>query len=478
MYQETATRRSHVFSPDHSGNIVVPSASHDVHAAPNSSNNNKKNGSHQGMNGGDRGALTPPPPPRRAVPGRARKRRGTGTKRKSKSSSFWRRCYLRCWCKDLVQSFSSLFLAVLLWYSLGVISIGSSKLLLSGRSGEDRSFGRVDPLFLTLQQLLIGSTLLRFLLKIHFLDSPGVQPLVSSPPPSSQRRRGIQLSTLVSTVQSYPPHLILSGLYFSLGFLATNYGFSGAPASFVETIKAAEPITSATVAVWWGIEILSSKEVTSLATIVCGVLLSTLGNRQHHSADNGVEASTGSSLSETTKACLIIMASNLCFSFRGLYQKLFRATGVGRVIDDVNLQFRMQQMGVILLMLPALIWNVPSALFQIWAIYAKHGFSANGIVLKYLGLSLINGCAFTSYNLASTYILTRISVVHHAALNCIRRIFAIVVTSIAFNVPITITGSLGILLSLFGFMSFTHFKVQRQRTPKPVSSLLPVSAVK
>jgi hypothetical protein len=78
-------------------------------------------------------------------------------------------------------------------------------------------------------------------------------------------------------------------------------------------------------------------------------------------------------------------------------------------------------------------------------------------------------------SLASTFILTRISVVHHAALNCIRRVFAIVVTSFLFRVPITFTGVCGILISIAGFLSFTHYKTKRLRQPKPVSSLLPVS---
>lgn len=69
-------------------------------------------------------------------------------------------------------------------------------------------------------------------------------------------------------------------MYFSLGFLTTNLSFQRSAASYVETIKAAEPITSAIVAVLWGIETLSSQEVSSLAAIVTGVLLSTVGNSQ------------------------------------------------------------------------------------------------------------------------------------------------------------------------------------------------------
>ncbi len=80
-------------------------------------------------------------------------------------------------------------------------------------------------------------------------------------------------------------------------------------------------------------------------------------------------------------------------------------------------------------------------------------------------------------SLASTYVLTRLAVVHHAALNCVRRIFAIVVTSLIFQVPIGAIGILGILTSFTSFVFYTRFKLQRQNKPRPVSSLLPMSAV-
>jgi hypothetical protein len=79
-------------------------------------------------------------------------------------------------------------------------------------------------------------------------------------------------------------------------------------------------------------------------------------------------------------------------------------------------------------------------------------------------------------SLASTYILSRISVVHHAALNCIRRIFAIIVTSIVFGVPITPVGALGIFVSFGGFMAFTYAKTKKAKQPKPISNLLPLTS--
>jgi len=411
------------------------------------------------------------------------------SKRKSKpKGSFWKRFYNR-WIKGVAVSFGSLFIAVLLWYFLGVVSIATSKLLLSEQGSQTRHhrkhhplIGGVPPLFLTLQQLCIGALLLRFLLQIRFMNSPGVAPWpIPSQMPPHHRRSSLQrsqsfLSTIYNFLSTLHPQLAGAGFFFALGFLMTNYGFAGSSASFVETVKAAEPITSASVAVWSGIESLSKEETASLLAIVFGVALSTMG---HSSGDDHAGSNTHHKhgVSESVVACVIVMVANLSFSCRGLYQKLFRALPEGntQVVDDLNLQLRMQQIGIALLIVPVLVWEASLIVGNVGSLHRAHGLWSSGVTSHYLLLSLLNGFAFTSYNLASTYILSRISVVHHAALNSVRRVFAIIVTSIYFVVPVTFLGSLGILVSFGGFMSFTHYKVQRQRKPKPLSSLLPVS---
>jgi drug/metabolite transporter (DMT)-like permease len=327
----------------------------------------------------------------------------------------------------------------------------------------DGMIGNVPPLYLTLQQQFIGSTLLRLMLQVHFLGSRGLQPW-----PNAHAHSSIRYSPTASW-NNAPPSVLLAGVCFCLGFYTTNLGFQSSSAAFVETIKAAEPLTSASLAVLWGIEVLSREETLSLGAIVTGVLLSTIGGQQ--------ATGVNSTIWQSVLACTIVMLSNLCFSFRGLYQKLLRATpeGNAQALDDLNLQFRMQQIGVTLLIVPALFWDGTQIVATVWNL--KRFFTGH-IMLKYLLLSLINGCAFTCYNLASTYILSRISVVHHAALNCLRRIFAIIVTSLVFAVPISVLGLVGIVISVIGFMSFTHFKVQKQKEPKPLSSLLPMSVIK
>lgn len=158
------------------------------------------------------------------------------------------------------------------------------------------------------------------------------------------------------------------------------------------------------------------------------------------------------------------MLANLCFSFRGLHQKLFRATiqGQASVVDDFNLQYRMQQIGVLVFIVPTLLGNI---MWLMKSVLSLGGFMVKD-ALHYVLLSLVNGLAFASYNLASTYVLSRISVVHHAALNCIRRVFAIVVTSVIFRLKITLLQMMGICLAISGFFSYIHFKMMKEKKDK------------
>lgn len=451
---------------------------------------------------------------------------------------------------ESIKTYVPVPLAVMLWYFLGVVSIASSKVLLSNFS--------VPPMILTMQQLLIGMTLLRSLLLMQSssaISSPwvsrqedeknavvektrekqkmallgGLRPVPLEGGNLEQDTAGMGkfkrkssnakydadlqpsrhpglipaiLLLLFSFVTKQPkllkensssacngipndkkprntsPHLhtqlFLAAIYFALGFLITNYGFQSGSAAFVETVKAAEPITSATTAVAWGIERLGGEEVGSLVGIVVGVILSTLGNSGSGSGNSNLPVENLHSGNSLVVNCVIVMLANLCFSFRGLHQKLFRATPQGKpsVMDDLNLQYRMQQIGVLLIItlimltgkLSLLIAKVKYALGGI--VYAGEPSQSFQELLYYLLLALVNGLAFTSYNLASTYILTRISVVHHAALNCIRRVFAIVMTSIVFGLTITFLQGVGIAISVGAFFAYSHFKIKRGRKEK------------
>jgi len=346
--------------------------------------------------------------------------------------------------------------AVLFWYILGVLSISTTKVLLS-----DYEHVGITPLFITVQQLLIGLFFLR--LWIFFKNKAPSYPIsfvkIASLPKADSDNLGYG-------------KLFISATFFSLGFWLTNLSFSGADASFVETIKASEPISSASLAVWYGLERMSSKEVYSLVGICVGVVVSTLGNA-HGDVSVGGDPGNITALIHAAASSGIVLGANLCFSFRGLYQKLFRQSpdGSKALVDDLNLQYRVHQMGLVVMILPFL-YQLPSCI-QLWLHHSAVGLMSRMELQKFVVLIVVNGFAFTHYNLASSYILSRVSVVYHAALNCIRRLFAIVITSIVFSVPITMVSGSGIFVSIVGFLLYTKFKVDRNENALSPKSILP-----
>ena len=123
------------------------------------------------------------------------------------------------------------------------------------------------------------------------------------------------------------------------------------------------------------------------------MLLNTARRAFSHTVDSSI------TVMESFVSCCIVMTANLCFSFRGLHQKLFRASSHGSAseVDDLNLQYRMQQIGVYALLVPVIIWNGPGMIANVWKLSRTTGLIQNGILLRYLTLSIVNGLAFTSY---------------------------------------------------------------------------------
>jgi drug/metabolite transporter (DMT)-like permease len=266
------------------------------------------------------------------------------------------------------------------------------------------------PLLLTIQQLLIGSTVLRALISWRqqtggsSKNNKDEQKLMLDDleQGASNRISNHTITTTVSQKKSpialwqEAPYLVGAGVCFTLGFLATNFGFQASSASFVETIKAAEPLTSAGLAVGFGLEALNTKEWASLSTLIAGVLASTLGNssaQSGHAIDHNNNNNNNNhdiTLMESLISCAIVMVSNLCFSLRGLYQKWYlqEHEHTARKLEAEELQAEMQQLGVWVLIGPALVG------------YGKWGLGClirEGVSIQYIGLALVNGLAFTSY---------------------------------------------------------------------------------
>ena len=281
------------------------------------------------------------------------------------------------------NSTALLALAILSWYCLGVVSISSSKLLLGGGIFNIQ----IPPLMLTCQQFWIGSKVL------------------SSP------------TTREMNEKNQHHYLNMSGFYFSLGFFLTNLSFFSSHASFVETVKAAEPLSSATIAKLWGIESnISSGEVMSLIGITFGIILSTIGNASgtyHTHNDDDTSAAMGG-LIQSVQVCAIVLISNFCFSFRGMYQKLYsqkmrekQQQQSKAMCDHRDLQYFMQSLGFRLFIIPTLLWDGHGIYKSLMLWFSRHMEENDGTMrflsyifkesLQYIILAIVNGLAFTSY---------------------------------------------------------------------------------
>lgn len=147
----------------------------------------------------------------KALPGRAR-RRGHGAtttmpKRKKNAQSVRHRLMNSRWIKNPMRSsnpLTSLIIAVFLWYTLGVISITTSNLLMMEPHN-------LPPLALTMQQLLIGATLLRFLLSIRFLGSAGIQPWPSPSAAAQAAEKSRRKNLLFNNLNSPGKNKYVSG---------------------------------------------------------------------------------------------------------------------------------------------------------------------------------------------------------------------------------------------------------------------------
>jgi len=72
---------------------------------------------------------------------------------------------------------------------------------------------------------------------------------------------------------------------------------------------------------------------------------------------------------------------------------------------------------------------------------------------------------FLKISLASTYVLSKLTVLHHSSLNCLRRMMAILATSLFFRKPMSFEAAAGLMTSFLGFASFTYNRAQRHRSP-------------
>ena len=145
--------------------------------------------------------------------------------------------------------------------------------------------------------------------------------------------------------------------------------------------------------------------------------------------------------------------SNLCFSSRAVISKQLFAycKGYNYQIDETELFSSISRIGLIIL--------VPTAiLVEFYDIYALFH-QSNWITFFYIiRLFILNGIAYSTYNLVSFLVLSRTDLITHAVLNVFRRVFIIMFTSWFFKVEITYLNGIGVGVAVLGVLLFAFSK--------------------
>jgi hypothetical protein len=270
----------------------------------------------------------------------------------------------------------------------------------------------------------------------HDDDEPGgVLAAVADGEPSTWHRNVLsrypavvpRVSMLTKMAQ-YHSSFVLVGIFNALEFLCSNLAFSIADADFVETVKASDPITSAAIAVIAKVDQLSAKEGVSLLLLVGGILLSTWSHCSFDAA--GTDPQHHLQTEKLVESAQTTGLTLLCFGFHALRQKKYRsivATGTGSpssnggttnnnqsvddnamtvpllsptlpppspptmaVMDDVNLLYRMVQIGAAFLALPMLLMHGQ----DIWRAVVHQPLD---VQTAYCGILALNSCSYVVY---------------------------------------------------------------------------------
>lgn len=223
---------------------------------------------------------------------------------------------------------------------------------------------------------------------------------------------------------------------YALGFLLTNAGIAVAAPSFIETFKAAEPLSTVILAAIFLGEQEKPLTLVSLSPIVCGVAM----------------ASFGSAAFSIVGMALAIM-SNGAFSARAVLTKRLKATQPESACatSDIVLFYHVSRIGLLVLVPCALIFDA-SALHA--ALFDAPSAAPRGLPL----LLLANSCAHALYNGVSFAVLARVSTASHAVINICRRVVVVAAAAALFKTPVSALNWCGVGLAVIGVTAFARSK--------------------
>ena len=271
---------------------------------------------------------------------------------------------------------------------------------------------------------------------------------------------------------------------YTLGFLLTNAAFDVAAPSFVETFKAAEPLSTVGLAICFLGERERTATYVSLIPIVIGVAIA-----------------SSSKVTFSVLGMALALLSNVSFSARAVLTKALKKQfpESPASASDAQLFYMVSRVGVLMLLPFALIFDART----LWVVLVEQpadggdggalqtataavsgnassdllmggglggppspidGSSSNSTgsnrmsPLRLLCWLLVNGVAHATYNGVSFAVLSRVSVASHAVLNMVRRIVCIAAAAAFFGTQISYYNWGGVALAAAGVWGFAKSK--------------------
>jgi drug/metabolite transporter (DMT)-like permease len=202
-------------------------------------------------------------------------------------------------------------------------------------------------------------------------------------------------------------------------------------ASFAETVKSAEPLSSVFLNYFYFKEASTTQTYLTLLPICMGVSISCM-----HDGTFGIVG------------FLCAFTSNFCFSSRAVLTKhLFRIRKEVASINEVCLFTHISNIGLLVL-IPMTIMMEGSSIIKLFS--SNLDITSWNLLLNFS----VNGVAYSVYNLMSFLVLSRTDLVTHAVLNVFRRVFIIIFTSYYFVQYLSALNIFGIFLAVVGVVLF------------------------
>lgn len=311
------------------------------------------------------------------------------------------------------SAFVVIALSVLLWYSAAVVAITTTKkIMLLAKL----------PFMLCTSQFAIAAiltSLYTFCINIANVNSSGQSEYVTGSSSSSHKDHSNKLIT--NEVRKI-------AISYTLGFVFTNISFSVVNANFTETVKAGEPISSVIMGYFYLNERSSFITYLTLIPICLGVGISSYDD-----------------VSFNAVGFLAAAVSNICFSSRAVFAKhLFHL--FPDCLSETTLFKHISVIGLVILV-PLMILFERS---DLWTTFLDNEMTNLAQKYELLYLLILNGVAYTLYNITSFAVLNKTSIATHAVLNLLRRVVIVGCTTCYFGINLSSLNLFGVSVAVFG----------------------------